>query len=219
MELALGRVKECPFPNEAVSELKDEIVKVLSSRGLQLRREKGDRNKVPIDFRFLELLLEVAQDPDTQLGTLAQRVKVGPGTRCQDILRYIVPKEGGGWSLRGTRRVGSWKKNISRSTRGDRTVHHWLASQTKLKRCWRIRRAEGKYSSLRNLKPEPVFLMCRCSLVGSPAQRQTQRGSLGERPLRRNSWPGCQCPNANPRPRTVADCGGFEETHEGERRS
>ena len=48
MDLALGRVKESPFPNEAVSELKNEIVKVLSSRGLQLRREMGDRNELPI---------------------------------------------------------------------------------------------------------------------------------------------------------------------------
>ena len=38
MDLALGRAKECPFPTEAVRELKDEIAKVLSSRGLQLRR-------------------------------------------------------------------------------------------------------------------------------------------------------------------------------------
>ena len=49
MDLALGRVKG-PFRNEAVRELRDETVKVLSSRGLQLRRESGDRDELPIDL-------------------------------------------------------------------------------------------------------------------------------------------------------------------------
>ena len=121
MELALGRVKQCPFPNEAVSELKNEIVKVLSSRGLQLIREKGDRNELPIDFRFLDLLLRVAQDPDTQLGTFAQGVKVGPGTRMPRHPALYRPRRK--WRLESQRDPTSWKKNIS--TRGVRTMHHW----------------------------------------------------------------------------------------------
>ena len=78
MDVALGRVKECPFPNEAVRELKDEVVQVLSSRGLQLKRESGDRDELPIDFRFLDLLLRAAKDPDTQLGAFAQGVPRHP---------------------------------------------------------------------------------------------------------------------------------------------
>ena len=90
MDLALGRVKESPFPNDAVSELNNEIVKVLSSRGIQLRREKGDRNELPIDFRFLGLLLRVAQDPDTQLEHLLKESRLVLVQGSQDILRYIV---------------------------------------------------------------------------------------------------------------------------------
>ena len=74
MELALGRVKECSFPNEAVRELKDEVVDVLSSRRFQLKRESGDRDELPIDFRFFDLLFRASEDPDTQLGNFAQGV-------------------------------------------------------------------------------------------------------------------------------------------------
>ena len=72
MELALGQVRGCLFPNDAVRELKDEVVDVLSSRGFQQNREGGDRDELPIDFRFLDLLLRAAEDPDTQRGTFAQ---------------------------------------------------------------------------------------------------------------------------------------------------
>ena len=54
---------------------------MLSSRGLQLNRASGDRDELPIDFRFLDLLLRASEDPDTHLGGFAQGVKVGPGTR------------------------------------------------------------------------------------------------------------------------------------------
>ena len=39
---------------------------------------------------------------------------------------------------------------------GGRTTRLWLGSQTRLRQCWRTKRAEGKYSSLRKLKPEPA---------------------------------------------------------------
>ena len=143
MDLALGRVKECPLPNEAVRELKDEIVNLLSSRGLQLRREEevvsvlssrgvklerasGDRDELPIDFRVLDLLLRAAEDPDTQLGAFAQRVKVGPGTRMPRHPRYIVSRGIGGWILRRTRRTGNNRKRNSRDSPGGRTMHRWF---------------------------------------------------------------------------------------------
>ena len=107
MELALGRVKERPFPNEAVSELKNEIVKVLSSRGHQLRRENDDRNELPIDFRFLSLLLRVTQDPDTKLGTFVRGVKVGPGTRMPRHPALYRPKRK--WRLDSQRDPTSWQ--------------------------------------------------------------------------------------------------------------
>ena len=92
MDLALGRIKECPFPIDAVTSLKNEIVDGLSSRGLNLKREEGDRDELPIDLRFLDLLLRAAQDPDKQLGSSAQGVKVGPGTRMPRHPALYRPK-------------------------------------------------------------------------------------------------------------------------------
>ena len=40
-----------------MTSLKNEIVDGLSSRGLNLKREEGDRDELPIDFSFLDLLL------------------------------------------------------------------------------------------------------------------------------------------------------------------
>ena len=36
---------------------------------------------VPIDYRFLDVLLRAADDPEIGLGEYVQGVKVGPGTR------------------------------------------------------------------------------------------------------------------------------------------
>ena len=46
-----------------------------------MRRKEGDRTDVPIDFRFLDLLLRTAGDLEVCLGKYAQGVRVGPGTR------------------------------------------------------------------------------------------------------------------------------------------
>ena len=48
--------------------------------------------KLPIDFRFLDLLLRASEDPDTQLGTFAQGVKVGPCTRMPRYPTLYRPK-------------------------------------------------------------------------------------------------------------------------------
>ena len=111
MGLALGRVEKCPFPDEAVRELKEEDVGLLSSRGLPLNRAGGDSNELPIVFRFLDLLLRASEDPDVHLGGFAQGVKVGPGTRMPRNPSLYRPKRkavgqargSGGWSRRRIR--------------------------------------------------------------------------------------------------------------------
>ena len=75
MDLALGRVEEMP------SSLKAEIVSTLQIRGLLLKRQAGDRDELPVDFRFIDLLLRASEDPERHLGSFAQGVKVGPGSR------------------------------------------------------------------------------------------------------------------------------------------
>ena len=106
MDLALGRVEKCPFPGESLEELKGEIVGFLSSRGLNLNRASGCRNELPIDFRFLALLLRASEDPDTQLGSFAQGVKVGPGTRMPRNPTLYKPKKK--WRLEQQRDPQNW---------------------------------------------------------------------------------------------------------------
>ena len=77
MKLAMEKVETCPFDKAEIAELKGNVVASLASDGFELRRQHGDREDVPIDFRFLGLLLSAADDPEVGLG--AQGVRVGPG--------------------------------------------------------------------------------------------------------------------------------------------
>ena len=81
MRLAVGRVEHCPFDSQSVRELKDSTVEVLKRHGFELRRELADRSDLPIDFRYLDLLLRAAGDLEVHLGSFAKGVRVGPGAR------------------------------------------------------------------------------------------------------------------------------------------
>ena len=79
--LALRKVAECPFPLDEVRTLKADFVQCAERNGCYLRRESADRTNTPIDFRFLQLLLTVAGDPEVHLGDFSLGVCVGPGAR------------------------------------------------------------------------------------------------------------------------------------------
>ena len=81
MKLALGQVNACPFPEQAIRSLKDELIVSLAARGKILKRVALDRTDLPIEFRFLELLLDFAGDPEVGLGSFSQGVRVGVGAR------------------------------------------------------------------------------------------------------------------------------------------
>ena len=81
VSLALERVKEPPFEAKAVRELKASAIAELHGRGIHLERKTGDREDVPIDKRYLDLLLRAAGDPEVGLGEYAQGIRVGPGVR------------------------------------------------------------------------------------------------------------------------------------------
>ena len=72
VELSLGRIVKCPFDPQSIGELKSEIVELAKSYGLELLRVEGDRVDVPIDFRFMDLVLRLADDPEKALGSYAQ---------------------------------------------------------------------------------------------------------------------------------------------------
>ena len=80
LSLALGRAEEMPFPAQDVASLKCRIIEVLSTHGFVLQRTEGYRGELPLDIRFIDLLLRSAGDPERHLGTFAQGVKAGPGT-------------------------------------------------------------------------------------------------------------------------------------------
>ena len=93
VSLAMGKVLDCPFPAEEVERLKRDVIERASSSGFELDRKAGDRMDVPIDFRFLQLLLQVADDPETGLGDYSQGVRVGPGTRMPRLPALYRPKK------------------------------------------------------------------------------------------------------------------------------
>ena len=69
----------------------------LASMGMDLMRSSGDRNDVPIDFLFLDLLQRAADDPEVGLGSFAQGVRVGPGVRIPRLPALYKRKKK--WSL------------------------------------------------------------------------------------------------------------------------
>ena len=48
---------------------------------------------VPTDYRFLDVLLRAADDPEVGLGEYAQGVKVGPGTRMPRLPALYKPQK------------------------------------------------------------------------------------------------------------------------------
>ena len=92
MALALGKVEGCPFDAKEIEALKNELFTDLEKHGLDLGRKQGDREDLPIDFRFLGLLLKTAEDPEIGLGDFAQGVRVGPGSRMPRLPALYRPK-------------------------------------------------------------------------------------------------------------------------------
>ena len=81
MRLAACRVEHCPFDAQSTRELKDSTLQALKRHGFKLRRELADRRDLPTDFRYLDLLLRAAGDPEVHLGSFAKCVRVGPEAR------------------------------------------------------------------------------------------------------------------------------------------
>ena len=92
VNLAVGRVKESPFPHEAVVSLKTRIIDQLERSGIPLARHQEDRTDTPVDFRFMDQLLRAAQDPDRGIGKFARGVGVGPGARLPRLPAIYRPK-------------------------------------------------------------------------------------------------------------------------------
>ena len=88
-EPAMGRVKESPFPREAVVSLKSRIINQLERSGFLLGRHEKDRTDTPVDFRFMH----------RSIGKFERGVKVGPGARLLRLPALYRPKRK--WKLPG----------------------------------------------------------------------------------------------------------------------
>ena len=159
VSLALGKIKESPFEKKEIEELKGAVISELEGRGYTLGRCEGDREDVPIDYRYLGLLLRVADDPEVGIAEYAQGVRVGPGVRMPrlpalyrqkrrwrlpeqtDPLDYLerTPDEGMTWR-RNYASLEQWKEQVLEvmqiRRRGDR---YWY--------CQRRRRVGGILTS------------------------------------------------------------------------
>ena len=93
LSLALGKVKEPPFEVRAVQELQESVIAELHRRGIHLERKLGDREDVPIDYRYLDLLSRTAEDPEVGMGEYAQGVRVGPGVRMPRLPALYIQKK------------------------------------------------------------------------------------------------------------------------------
>ena len=93
VSLASGKVTECPFPAEEISILNRELLGIASQHGFQTNGKPGDRTDVPINFRFLQMPLRIADDPEIGLGDYSQGVRVGPGTRMPRLPAFFRPKK------------------------------------------------------------------------------------------------------------------------------
>ena len=75
MQFSLGLVTDCPF---GLYEMMDNGE---GDGGIKLNRESEDRTDMPVDYRFVDLLVRESEDPEVSLGSFAKGVRVGPGTR------------------------------------------------------------------------------------------------------------------------------------------
>ena len=122
VSLAMGKIDACPFPPDDVAHLKESVTVAVAGFGHEIERRSGDGSDVPIDYQFLDLLLRVAEDPETGLGEYAQGVKVGPGTRMPRLPALFKPKKR--WRLasqvdpldyleHAPDKEGIWRRNYS----------------------------------------------------------------------------------------------------------
>ena len=111
--------------------------------GLELKRAENDRRDVPIDFRYLDLLLKAAEDPEVGLGEFSQEVRVVPSARMPRLPALHKPKRK--WRsaaqtdpLNYLEEEASWPESSWRSNYPPLTEH----TPRESRRCLRTKPAE-----------------------------------------------------------------------------
>ena len=126
-----------------MSALTEAVVREAETFGHTLKTSPTDRRDVPIDYRFLELLLEVAEDPEVAVGSFAGRVRVGLVSECLGCRRCIV-RSAAGSSRNNQTHWTTWKKLWKVTQRGEGSIRPWLISQNRLLQYWKTKQNEAK---------------------------------------------------------------------------
>ena len=76
---------------------REKVTKILDATGREARRRKGDL-PTPVEFRLLSAFMGVTGDPEKQLHSFAEGVRVGVGVKMPRV-PAVYPKKKK-WSLR-----------------------------------------------------------------------------------------------------------------------
>ena len=122
VNLALGRVQENTFSEKDIQDLKHDVINELERAGLELKREADDRRDVPIDFRYLDLLLSAAEDPEVGLGQFSQGVRDKPSVSMPRLPALYRPKRKWFELLHSTHHLGISQRRAAWFTKWAREV-------------------------------------------------------------------------------------------------
>ena len=92
LRLALGRIAANPFDPALITGLKSETISVREEHGLLVTREADDRSDVPIDYRYLDLLLRFRR-PRSWSGWLCRWSQGRSGSSAPPSPSTLLPKE------------------------------------------------------------------------------------------------------------------------------
>ena len=196
MKLSLGQVNACPFPEQAIRSLKDELIASLAARGKVLKQLASDRTDLPIDFRFLELLLDASGD-EVGLGSFSQGVRIGVGARLPRLPALYKRKKK--WRLACRSDPHDYlKTRLAQRVHGGATTPRSMNLQTRLKKLGNIRPGEGRSSDFRNQKPGVSFR--------TAAKGEGRKCCYGASLVRWDARNQCGLPDPSEGSRTFSHC-------------
>ena len=120
VDLAMGKVEESLFPLDEIQQLKQAVIGAAARAGIPILRKSGDRVDVPIDYRFLDVLLRASDDPEIGLG------------ECQGCLHCINLRKNGAFRPRWTRLI-IWSMHRTKLEFGGTTIRLFANSR---RRSW-----------------------------------------------------------------------------------
>ena len=201
-------------PAQDVAQLEDRIITALSGRGLLLKRLVGDGDELPVDLRFLDLLLRASGDPSGQLRTGGEGWLWDPDaeTSCTVQPQEAMEIAGAGRPVKllqdERQSEHPWRQNYTTLAGLADEVVAVLEDQVSKRQVLSFTGAEGvaKY-------PDFVLASLGANRKDKPNGVVTARVFAGW-----GNWPRCQYPHADQRAREVSDRVGFEAGREGKGR-